>query len=119
MCSTLGDAAGNFTNPAEVPLKDDLSNAIIATCKGPLPVATAAPAADASAAETTGGPWTAKPASVIYDPVHKTSETIPDEQHQVDQRAHGNTGQNRTGDPTGPKGDFSDTWNYGHQSHNT
>ena len=68
MCASLGDIQGNFTNPAEVPLKDDLSNAIIATCKGPLPVATPADDSAASAAETTPSTWTAKAASVIYDP---------------------------------------------------
>ena len=104
MCASLGDASGNFTNPKEVPLKDDLSNAIIATCKGPLPVATpnATDTGDgaASAGQTDNSTgWTAKPASTIYDPVHKTSTSIPDTEHQVDLRAHGNVGQNRSGDP--------------------
>ena len=40
-CSKFGDATGALTVPENqvIQLKDDLSNAIIATCKGPMPVA--------------------------------------------------------------------------------
>ena len=48
-CAGLGDATGAFTNPKEVPLEGDLSNAAIATCKGPHPVATPPPAEGGSA----------------------------------------------------------------------
>lgn len=35
-CSHFVDEAGAFTDPTSIQLKDDLSNAIIATCKGPM-----------------------------------------------------------------------------------
>ena len=118
-CNTRGDASGNFTNPAEVPLQNDLSNAAIATCKGDLPVAAPAAANDTSSGEESkdsgAAAWEAKTPSTIYDPVHKTSTAIPDHQHQVDQRSHNSTTQNRADDRPGPKGDFANTWNYPYQ----
>ena len=120
-CNTRGDASGNFTNPAEVPLDKDLSNASIATCKGDLPVASTGGGAanDTSTDSGDGGnstaAWEAKTPSTIYDPVHKTSTAIPDHQHQVDQRSHNSTTQNRADDRPGPKGDFPNTWNFPYQ----
>jgi hypothetical protein len=68
-----------------IPLRDDLANAIIATCKGAEPTwgpivaaaADTAPAADTSSDQS----WTAKAASVIFDPVVKTATVIPDQEH--------------------------------------
>ena len=35
-CSKFVDETGAFVDPTNIQLKDDLTNAIIATCKGPM-----------------------------------------------------------------------------------
>jgi hypothetical protein len=85
-------------------LKDDLSNAIIATCKGPH-VARNTPVVD-----PVTGPPTPKARSAIYDPVWKTHVNIPDTEHQVQQLQHGKI--NRTDETVGPLGDFYTNWTY-------
>jgi hypothetical protein len=89
-----------------IPLEADLSNAIIATCKGAF-VAVPVPTPSAPAAITTNIP-VAK--SQIYDPVWKTSTVIPDHEHQVSQLQNGKI--NATDQTTGPAGDFYTNWKY-------
>jgi hypothetical protein len=89
-----------------IPLADDLSNAIIATCKGAY-VAAPAPVVVAPAAITTNIPVAQ---SQIFDPVWKTSVVIPDTEHQVSQLQHGMF--NATEQTTGPLGDFHPAWKY-------
>jgi len=89
-CNFLDATTGkvNLANPLPdqpagdyIPLRDDLANAIIATCKGPepgygpnaCPPATPPPAGD--------GNWVANAPSTIYDPVWKTTTVIPDTEH--------------------------------------
>jgi len=64
-------------------LRDDLANAIIATCKGPEPAwgPTACPPPTPDTTPTTG--FVANAPSTIYDPVWKTSTVIPNHEHQV------------------------------------
>jgi hypothetical protein len=94
----------------EVPLKDDLSNAIIATCKAYNPTATAPapPAAEPPATATYRAQWGKdynhwEPAP-IYDAVMYTSKPLVDHEHQVTQHQDGHI------DPTdgteGPHGDW-------------
>ena len=68
-----------------IPLRDDLSNAIIATCKGPEPVHGPNNSTGDAAASTddTSSTWVANTVPHIFDPVWKTSTTIPDHEHQV------------------------------------
>jgi len=63
-----------------IPLRDDLANAIIATCKGPEPGCGPTVCTDPVAPTAAGG-WVAKPFTSIYDPVWKTSTVIPDIEH--------------------------------------
>jgi len=70
-----GQPAGPY-----IPLRDDLANAAIATCKGPEPGYGAAACPPPTPAPPAGG-WVATPAKVIYDPVWKTGVTIPDSEH--------------------------------------
>ena len=62
-----------------IPLAEDLSNAIIATCKGPAVAHDPQPPAPAQ--PITSNIPVAQ--SQIWDPVVKTSITIPDHEHQV------------------------------------
>ena len=114
-----GQPAGDF-----IPLRDDLANAIIATCKGPEP-APGPTAWPPPTPETPPSGWVANSASTIYDPVWKTSTLIPDHEHQVqgagvhDPTAgddHQKTIINQTQQVVGPKGDFYTHWNWAHQS---
>jgi hypothetical protein len=89
-----------------IPLKADLSNAIIATCKGPHVINNPQPA-DPADPITTNIPVAQ---SQIYDPVVKTSIIIPDQEHQVSQLQHGVV--NATDQTTGPTGDFYTNWKY-------
>lgn len=72
------------------PLRDDLANAIIATCKGRKPAGglnevgcsrTVDP--NAATDDSSTGTWTANAPSTIYDPVWKTTTVIPNHEHQV------------------------------------
>jgi len=92
-CNFLDQTTGkvNLANPAQdqpagdmIPLRDDLANAIIATCKGPEPGwgPNACPAATPAATDNSGN-WVANSPSTIYDPVWKTATIIPDTEHQV------------------------------------
>lgn len=94
----LPDCKSSLTAEDE-PLKDDLSNAIIATCKSYKPAAAPSEGdgADSEPAETAEQTyqkqwkkdythWTAGP---IYDPVIKTSSYLKDHEHQVTQHEHG------------------------------
>lgn len=113
----LPDCKSTLTED-DVPLKDDLSNAIIATCKSYRPAAAPAEGADeesapAETAEQTYQKqwkkdfthWTAGP---IYDPVVKTSQNLRDHEHQVTQHEHGQV------DPTdGSSGPHGDWYSYG------
>jgi hypothetical protein len=114
-----------------IPLRDDLANAIIATCKGPEPGCGPAVCVD-PVAPVPGG-WVARPLTTIYDPVWKTSTVIPDIEHQVqgagvhdpttispyDKGDHQKTIINQTNQVTGPKGDFYTHWNWEYQSKDT
>ena len=89
-----------------IPLKADLSNAIIATCKGPhvaqnSPVPVLNPLA---------GIPTPVEKSQIYDPVWKTNTVIPDGEHQVQQLQHGHVDMSEQ--TIGPRGDFYMKWKY-------
>lgn len=87
-----------------IPLLDDLSNAIIATCKGRyVPRATPVPVVVA-------GPNTVKERSVIFDNVWNTAVVIPDHEHQVKVLQHGHV--DITDQTDGPKGDFYPAWKY-------
>lgn len=114
-----GQPAGDY-----IPLRDDLANAIIATCKGPEPGygPNACPAPTESPPAESG--WVAKAPSTIYDPVWKTSTVIPDHEHQVQGAgvhsiAAGDDHQvaviNQTQQVVGPKGDFQQHWNWPYQ----
>ena len=104
------DAEGNF-DPAlagtaeTIPLKADLSNAIIATCKGPhVPRTTPEDPAPVTGANVP------EERSQIYDPVYKSHFDIPDHEHQVQQLQHGHV--DRTDETVGPLGDFYPKWEY-------
>lgn len=94
----------------DVPLKDDLSNAIIATCKAYNPTATA-PAPGEPGESTTQtyqkqwkNDYTHWQSGPIYDAVMYTSKPLVDHEHQVTQHQDGHI------DPTdgseGPHGDW-------------
>jgi hypothetical protein len=122
-CNFLDPVYGKANVPAEdgqpaglyIPLRDDLANAIIATCKGPEPAwgpavcidpaAGVAPAADVPYAATQ-----------IYDPVWKTETVIPDQEHQIN--TMGAASNEASLQVKGPKGDFYGHWNWAHQSKN-
>ena len=89
-----------------IPLADDLSNAIIATCKGPY-VAKVTPV---PTPPTPAPIPTPRPKSVIFDDVWHTSTTIPDAEHQVSQLQNGKI--NYSDQTTGPTGDFHPGWKY-------
>jgi len=61
-------------------LRDDLANAIIATCKGPEPAPGPAVCID-PIAPVAPGAFVANPATMIYDPVWKSDTVIPDNEH--------------------------------------
>ena len=85
------------THGEQIALNDDLSNAIIATCKGRT-TAWAAPL------PPTPNPVAGNPTPVersrIFDPVWKTATTIPNTEHQVEQLQHGKV--DMTEQTTGP-----------------
>lgn len=103
-----GDTSFNTTGYGEViALEADLSNAIIATCKGPV-VAQITPLPYVPA----GPPAIPTPVakSVIYDPVWKTSLTVPNGEHGVAGVQHGKV--DRSTETVGPTGDFWPKWKY-------
>jgi hypothetical protein len=75
------DATGIFVDPTNVQLKDDLTNAIIATCKGPMlqKPAIVPPAA----------PPVPAPQPRIYDSKIAGSYQLPDSEHQVEVAGEG------------------------------
>ena len=89
-----------------IPLADDLSNAIIATCKGPYVAATT----PVVVPPTPASPPAMRPKSVIYDPVWKTSLTVPDQEHGVAPLQQKTI--DRSAETTGPTGDFWPRWRY-------
>jgi hypothetical protein len=132
-CNHLDQTTGKAVSPAGtgqpageyIPLRDDLANAIIATCKGTEPgfgpnacPAADTTAADDAAADSANQSWTAKAASTIFDPVVKTATVIPDHEHQVEQASAANA-THQSDQPVGPKGDFYQHWNWEHQSKDT
>jgi hypothetical protein len=112
-CSKFGDKDGvpTLTPNLIIPLNDDLSNAIIATCKGSMPVAWPEPPLPWNYWNDTDGP---KPESPVYDAVMHPNATISDNEHQVSQDAEGVVEASKN--PVGPLGDFYNTWNYPYQS---
>jgi hypothetical protein len=103
---TDGNFDPNLAGTSEtIPLKADLSNAIIATCKGPH-----APRMTPEDPEPITGPNEPEERSQIYDPVWKSHFNIPDHEHQVQQLQHGHV--DRTDETVGPMGDFYQKWNY-------
>lgn len=102
-----GDVFDFATFGEVIPLAADLSNAIIATCKGP------------HAGFVTPPPYVPSPPpaiptpvakSQIWDPVWKTSTIIPNQEHQVGPLQHGII--DKTDETTGPTGDFWPKWKY-------
>jgi hypothetical protein len=89
-----------------IPLRDDLSNAIIATCKGPAVAHNPQPPAPANPI-TTNIPVAQ---SQIYDPVWKAGTVIPDQEHQVSNLQHGVI--DKSLETVGPTGDFHQNWKY-------
>lgn len=87
-CNFVDDVTGKAWDPPidnqpaglYIPLRDDLANAIIATCKGPEPGYGAAVCIDPVAPTPPGG-FVPNPATQIYDPVWKTTAVIPDSEH--------------------------------------
>ena len=79
---------GNLTVAADlvIPLFDDLSNAIIATCKGPMPTPWPTPPLPWNYWNDTDGP---RPEFPIYDNVMHANATIPDGENQVSQDSEG------------------------------
>jgi len=83
-CNHLDEETGKAVDPAGdgqpaglyIPLRDDLANAIIATCKGPQPGtgAEACPANEPIEVDAEA----LHPATKIYDPVWKSVTVIPD-----------------------------------------
>jgi len=84
-CNFLDDTYGQALVPAidnqpaglYIPLRDDLANAIIATCKGPEPGWGANVCVDPVAPTPASG-FVPNSATQIYDPVWKTETVIPD-----------------------------------------
>ena len=115
-CSKFGDVDGNLTVPVTqvIQLRDDLSNAIIATCKGAMPMPWPAPPLPWNYWNDTDGN---RPQSVIYDPILKIPTGIPDGEHQLAIDANGTVTHSQN--PVGPKGDFYNVWNYPYQSKDT
>jgi hypothetical protein len=82
------DGKANLLEPLDdqpsgdyIPLRDDLANAIIATCKGPEPGYGPAVCVPAPPVPPPAG-FVANPATQIFDPVWKTTTVIPDSEHQ-------------------------------------
>jgi len=96
-----------------IPLRDDLANAIIATCKGPEPGWGANVCVDPVAPTAPSG-FVPHSATQIYDPVWKTETVIPDQEHQV--TGMGAASNEASHQVIGPKGDFYTHWNWDHQS---
>ena len=97
-----------------IPLRDDLANAIIATCKGPEPGYGADACVDPVPPTPPSG-FVANPATVIFDSVWKTDTVIPDQEHQVNVYGAANA-THMSEQVAGPKGDFYTHWNWEHQS---
>jgi hypothetical protein len=120
-CNHLDDDGKPADPPADgapaaklyIPLRDDLANAIIATCKGAEPAfgAEACPVNEPEVYDDS----IAHPATKIYDPVWKTTTVIPDQEHQVEYNGVANT-THASSAIDGPKGDFYAHWNWEHQS---
>ena len=94
------------THGEVIPLLADLSNAIIATCKGPSVAHNPGP--DVPPTPITTNIPVAQ--SQIWDPVWKTDTIIPDQEHQVGPLQHGVI--NKTAETAGPNGDFANAWKY-------
>jgi hypothetical protein len=120
-CNFLDDTYGKAAVPAlddqpaglYIPLRDDLANAIIATCKGPEPGWGAAVCVD-PVAPTAPTSFVPVAATQIWDPVWKTETVIPDQEHHV--QAMGAESIEASHQVAGPKGDFYSHWNWAHQS---
>lgn len=97
-----------------IPLRDDLANAIIATCKGPEPTYGAEACVDPEAPEPPAA-FVPNAATQIFDGVWKTDTVIPDNEHQVNVYGVGNN-THMSVQVAGPKGDFYGHWNWAHQS---
>ena len=105
----MPDCAHGTLSADDVPLKDDLSNAIIATCKAYSPVTTTTVTTEGESTleayqKQWGKDWSHWQAGPIYDDVVKTSKPLLDHEHQVTQHQDGHV------DPTdgldGPHGDW-------------
>ena len=117
-CSRFFDAGGVF-DVTQIQLKDDLTNAIIATCKGPI-VAWVPPVPQVysgAAADATGSNWYHP--RVYDDKVAGTQfpNLIPDSEHQIQQSGNGTV--SFSGQNVGPQGSFFNQWNYPYQSKDT
>ena len=108
----LPDCKSGSMTEDDVPLKDDLSNAIIATCKSynanyvaPTP-SDEPPAPTATQAYRTqyGQNYTYWQPAQIYDDVVKTSKPLVEHEHQVTQHQDGHT--ETTDGSEGPHGDW-------------
>ena len=97
-----------------IPLRDDLANAIIATCKGPEPGYGAEVCVDAIAGPPPAA-FVPNPATMIFDGVWKTDTAIPDNEHQVNVYGVANN-THMSEQVAGPKGDFYTHWNWEYQS---
>jgi hypothetical protein len=116
------------------PLRDDLANAAIADCKGPVPASgpeVALCSRSTVVPDTPATSFTATASKFVYDPVWKTSTVIPDTEHQVqgagvhdpntvaDIKDHQKAIINQTMQVTGPKGLFPNEFNWDSQSRNS
>jgi hypothetical protein len=97
-----------------IPLRDDLANAIIATCKGPEPGYGPDVCVDPVPPTPPAG-FVPNPATQIFDGVWKTDTVIPDNEHQVNVYGVANN-THMSEQVDGPKGDFYTHWNWDHQS---
>ena len=106
----MADGTGDLTLGEIVQLRDDLTNASIATCKGSTKPWAPPPGPRWTWNNTLyGGSFIEpEPRSVIFDPVWKTEEPMEESQHQVN-TANMPTGATQT---SGPKGDFYMNWKY-------
>jgi hypothetical protein len=98
-------------------LRDDLANAIIATCKGPEPGYGPDVCIDPTPPTPPTG-FVANPATSIFDGVWKSDTVIPDQEHQVNVYGQANA-THMSEQVAGPKGDFYTHWNWDHQSKDT
>jgi len=98
-----------FINPSNIQLKDDLTNAIIATCKGPM-LAIPPPLPKLE-------PPVPAPQPRIYDSKIAGAYQMPDSEHQIEQSGEGEVDYSTQ--KLGPVGSYFNTWNYPYQSKDT